>query len=305
MKAIEVTHLTCMYGRFTVVHDISFSVRKGSFFGFLGPNGAGKTTTIRSLTGVLTPSAGLIRIQGIDILSQPLQAKMKMGVIPESSTVYGDLTAEQNMHLAGKFYGLSSAVREQNTREILTRLGLYERRSDLVRHFSKGLRQRVSIACAIIHGPEVLIVDEPTSGLDVQSRRLVIDTLRQLNQEGTTIFLTTHNIEEANQLCDTVCIIQAGKIIATGSPTELKQMFETTRSVTVSFNKVVPKTALIWGNITRMEQTGEGWRLYTDEPDAVVKGISDFAKQENLTIHSITTTGPSLEEVFVRLTEDT
>lgn len=304
MNAIDVSHLTCTYGTFTAVDDISFSVQKGSFFGFLGPNGAGKTTTIRSLTGVMRPYTGTIQIGGTDILKDPLGAKMKIGVIPENSTVYGDLSAEQNMHLTGKFYGLPYEVREKNTTEILTKLGLLERRTELVRRFSKGLRQRVSIACAIIHKPEILIVDEPTSGLDVQSRRLVIETLRQMSREGTTIFVTTHNIEEANDLCDTVCIINKGRIIATGSPTELKQMFDTTRSVTVTFDQEVPSSFLRNEAVARALRTGEGWRLYTDNPDAVVKFLTTIAEEHDYRIQAIATSGPSLEEVFVRLTEE-
>jgi ABC-2 type transport system ATP-binding protein len=302
MNALQVEHLTLTYGSFTAVDNISFEVGDGEFFGFLGPNGAGKTTTIRSLTGVLTPHAGNVLIGGINIAKHPLRAKMMMGAIPENSTVYGDLSAQQNMLLTGKFYGLHRDVREQRTEEILTRLGLWDRRSEPVRTFSKGLRQRVSIACAIVHHPHILIVDEPTSGLDVASRRLVIETIRQLNEEGSTIFLTTHNIEEANTLCETVCIINKGKIVAKDSPEQLKKTFDTTRSVEVSFDRKVTKDLFVAEGITRAEQIGDKWRLFTDNPDHVVKYIATCAAREHLTITSMTTSGPSLEEAFVRLT---
>ncbi|MHB8053247.1 MAG: ABC transporter ATP-binding protein, partial [Methanoregula sp.] len=185
MNAIEAGHLVKRFGSVTAVNDVTITVREGEIFGFLGPNGAGKTTTMRLLTGVLTPDAGTARINGIDIHRHPLDAKMQMGVIPESSTVYGDMSAEQNLQLSGQMYGMPRALREERIDEILSRMGLSEKRRLPVRTFSKGMKQRVSIACAIIHRPKVLLLDEPTSGLDVQSRRLVIETIHQMNEQGS------------------------------------------------------------------------------------------------------------------------
>jgi ABC-2 type transport system ATP-binding protein len=242
------------------VNDVSLRVGEGGIFGFLGPNGAGKTTTIRLLTGVLAPDSGSVRIGGVDIHRDPFSAKLKMGVIPENSTVYGDLTAEQNILWTAKFYGLDRATRERRAQEILERLGLTGRKDTLVRTFSKGMKQRISIACAIVPSPEVLILDEPTVGLDVQSRRLVIETVRQMNEKGSTVFLTTHNIEEANALCTTVSIIKQGQIIATGSPEGLKKTFDTTRYVEISFGQPVEKELLEHGGSTgsNAEETSGG-----------------------------------------------
>jgi len=303
MNAIEAGHLFKRFGTVTAVNDVSLTVREGETFGFLGPNGAGKTTTIRLLTGVLTPDAGTVHITGIDIHRHPLDAKMQMGVIPESSTVYGDLSAEQNLHLSGKMYGMPRALRDERIDEILSRLGLSEKRRNQVRTFSKGMKQRVSIACAIIHRPRVLFLDEPTSGLDVQSRRLVIETIHQMNEQGSTIFLTTHNIEEANTLCRTVCIINKGKIVAQDSPERLKKMFDTTQSVEVSFDRNVTRDLFAADGILRAEPCGDKWRLYTDNPDRVLKYLVGRAERESLGITSLTTSGPSLEEAFVQLTE--
>jgi len=303
MNALQVEHLVKRFGSVTAVDDVSLTVREGETFGFLGPNGAGKTTTIRLLTGVLTPDAGTVRINGLDIHRHPLDAKMQMGVIPESSTVYGDLSAEQNLHLSGKRYGMSRALRDERIDEILSQMGLNEKRRNLVRTFSKGMKQRVSIACAIIHRPRVLVLDEPTSGLDVQSRRLVLDTIRQMNEQGSTIFLTTHNIEEANTLCQTVCIINKGKIVAQDSPERLKKMFATTQSVEVSFDRAVPRDLFVAEGIVRAEPCGDKWRLYTDNPDRVLKYLVLRAERESLGITSLTTSGPSLEEAFVQITE--
>jgi len=303
MNAIEARHLIKRFGTVTAVNDVSLTVREGETFGFLGPNGAGKTTTMRLLTSVLTPDAGTVLINGIDIHRHPLDAKMQMGVIPENSSVYADMSAEQNLHLSGQMYGMSRALREERIDEILSRMGLSEKRRLPVRTFSKGMKQRVSIACAIIHRPKVLFLDEPTSGLDVQSRRLVIETIRQMNEQGSTIFLTTHNIEEANTLCQTVCIINKGKIVAQDSPERLKKMFDTTQSVEVSFDRAVTRDLFAAEGILRAEQCGDKWRLYTDNPDMILKYLVGRAEHESIGITSLTTSGPSLEEAFVTLTE--
>lgn len=303
MDAIRAEHLKKTFGSVSAVDDVNLSVKEGEIFGFLGPNGAGKTTTIRLLTGVLTPDAGTVQINGIDIHRHPLDAKMQMGVIPENSTVYGDLSAEQNLQLSGKMYGMPRALREERIDEILLRLGLSDKRHYPVRSFSKGMKQRVSIACAIIHRPRVLFLDEPTSGLDVQSRRLVIETIHDMNEQGSTIFLTTHNIEEANTLCQMVCIINKGKIVAQDSPERLKKMFDTTQSVEVSFDRTVTRDLFAVEGIFRAEPCGDKWRLYTDNPDLVLKYLVGRAERESLGITSLSTSGPSLEEAFVQITE--
>jgi ABC-2 type transport system ATP-binding protein len=304
MEAIEANNLCKSFGSVTAVDDVSITIPEGGIFGFLGPNGAGKTTTIRMLTGVLIPDAGVVRIFGTDVHKHPLTAKMKMGVIPENGTVYSDLTAEQNILITAKFYGMNRMSREARAGEILDRLGLTERRDDIVRTFSKGMRQRISIACAIVHSPPVLILDEPTTGLDVYSRRLVIDTVRHMNREGSTILLTTHNIEEANSLCSMIGIINKGKIVATGSPEKLKKTFDTSRYVEVSFEQVVGEELFASSEITRAESWGDKWRLYSDDPDRAVKHLATVAERNHLTIVSIATSNPTLEEAFVKLTEE-
>ncbi|RPH72666.1 ATP-binding cassette domain-containing protein, partial [bacterium] len=194
-------------------------------------------------------------------------------------------------------------LRDGRVNEILSRMGLSEKRRLPVRSFSKGMKQRVSIACAIIHRPRVLFLDEPTSGLDVQSRRLVIETIHEMNEQGSTVFLTTHNIEEANTLCQTVCIINKGKIVAQDSPERLKKMFDTTQSVEISFDRPVTRDLFDGDGILRAEPCGDKWRLYTDNPDLVLKYIVGRAERDALGITSISTSGPSLEEAFVRITE--
>lgn len=302
MDAVRATGLTKKFGTFLAVDNVSITIPEGSIFGFLGPNGAGKTTTIRMLTGVLVPDAGSVRIFGIDVHDDPIAAKLKMGVIPENGTVYSDLTARQNILLTAKYFGLDRAVREERADAILEELGLAKRRDDLVRTFSKGMRQRVSIACAIVHAPPLLILDEPTTGLDVFSRRLVIDTVRRMNREGSTVLLTTHNIEEANALCSEISVINRGTIVATESPEKLKKTFDTSRYVEISFNREVDAALFSSSSISHAEPRGDKWRVYTDDPDRTIKSLSTLADREGLSIISIATSNPSLEEAFVTLT---
>ncbi len=304
MHSIDARGLSKRFGALQAVDEVTLEVETGEIFGFLGPNGAGKTTTIRMMTGVLTPDRGTVLINGIDLSRHPLQAKLEMGVIPENSTVYGDLTAEQNLNLTGKFYHVPQEERRKRADELLSFLGLDARRHDKVRTFSKGMRQRISIGCAIIHRPRVLFLDEPTEGLDVQSRRLVIETIRRMHDEGSTIFLTTHNIEEANTLCERVGIINHGKMVATGRPEELKKTFDPTQSVEVSFDRKIEATIFHSPAILKTETYGDKWRIYTGDPDAVLKYVTRLAADRGITITSLHTSGPSLEEAFVRLTRE-
>jgi len=302
MLAIKAENLKKKFGNVVAVDNVSFNVEKGEIFGLLGPNGAGKTTTIRLLTGILTPDAGNVTIEGINLRKNPIQSKMIMGVIPEVGNVYVDLTAKQNLYLAGKYYGLSKNILGKKSEDLLSTLGLHERRNDPVRKFSKGMKQRVSIACAIIHNPRILFLDELTEGLDVQSRRLVIDTINHMNEKGSTIFLTTHNIEEANKLCERICIINRGKIVAIDRPEKLKNTFDKTQSIEVSFNQKVKRDLLLSDFISKVDVYGDKWRLYTNNPDKTVKHVVALAEKKGLRIISITICGPSLEEAFVKLT---
>ncbi|HID19976.1 MAG TPA: ABC transporter ATP-binding protein [Methanophagales archaeon] len=303
-KVIEARELTKRFGDVTAVNQISFGVTKSEIFGFLGPNGAGKTTTIRMLTGLLTPDSGDILIEGIDIRKNPIEAKMKIGVIPEMGNIYVDLTAKQNIILSGRFYGIARGELENIADALLDKFELSERKNDPVRTFSKGMKQRVNIASAIVHSPELLFLDEPTAGLDVQSQHMIRTIIREMNQRGTTIFLTTHNIEEANVLCDRVGIINKGKIAAIDTPAGLKRIFEETQSVEISFDKPIDVSLLEESRLViSKEKLGDKWRLYTDNPDKLVKYLAQFAHDHNLIFTAMEIRGASLEDAFVKLTE--
>ena len=300
----SVEGLTKRFGAVTAVNNISFGVPRGELFGFLGPNGAGKTTTIRMLTGFLTPDAGTVSIEGIDVQRHPIAAKMHMGVIPEMSLVYTDLTAKQNIILAGRFYGMSRRALAERTEQLLELFGLSDRKDNRVEGFSKGMKQRVLIASALVSNPRVLFLDEPTSGLDVQSQRLIRGIIREMNDAGTTVLLTTHNIEEANALCDRVGIINNGELVAIDTPAHLKRAFQETQSVEVSFDRPVDISAIEQSDlVNRTEREGSGWRFYTDDPNALIKHLFGFAQARNLTFTAVSIVGASLEDVFVTLTE--
>ncbi len=303
MNAIEVTGLTKRYGNLVAVDNISFAVEEGEFFGLLGPNGAGKTTTVRMINGIMEPDAGSVLIKGVDMLKAPLEAKSKLGCIPEVGNVYQDLSARENLDLVGRFHRLSKGERQSRSEQLLSSVGLSNRADDLVRTYSKGMRQRISVACALIHRPSVLLLDEPTEGLDVQSRRVIVDLVKRTNSEGGTVVLTTHNIEEANRLCQRVCIINKGRIVAIEAPEKLRRAYESIQTVEVAFDRMVSATPFTTGHISKAEASGDKWRLSTDDPDEVIRHIVRFAEKEGLRIVSLSTLGPSLEDVFLKLTE--
>jgi ABC-2 type transport system ATP-binding protein len=307
--AIEVNSLTKVYGPpdsgVLAVDHINFEVRQGEVFGFLGPNGAGKTTTQRMLTTLLEPTEGRIVIYGHDLARDAYPVKRQMGLVPEESNVYTELTAWDNLMFTAQLYRVPRAERAERARQLLETFGLWEKRNVKAEDFSKGMRRRLSIAMAIIHRPTLLFLDEPTPGLDVQSARAIRDLIRQLNAEGTTIFLTTHQIEEANQLCDRVAIINHGRIAAIDTPERLKAAFRRVQSVEVALEPDgqthgEPLAALP-GVMTTVKM-GDKWRLYTEDPSALLPQVMDYARVNSLKVISLSTLGPSLEDVFLELT---
>jgi len=303
-SAISVSTLTKRFGDIHAVDSIGFEVRKGELFGFLGPNGAGKTTTQRMLTGVLKPDNGMIHIMGFDLLRNPFDAKMLAGVVPEMSNVYIDLSAWDNLMLMGELYGVPKRKRKQKAVELLELFGLLDRKDQKTKGFSKGMKQRLILAMALIHEPELLFLDEPTSGLDVQSSRMIKDFVRELNQNGVTVFLTTHNIEEANQMCDRVAIINLGKIAAIDRPENLRNTIQSSQSVEVAFDRPVSDLESLQAmeNVNEVRKEGDKLKLYSGEPGHVACQIPEYANTHGLRVLTLNTLGPSLEDVFVHLT---
>jgi len=219
---IRVSDLTKRYGEILAVDHISFEVNKGEVFGFLGPNGAGKTTTIRMLTGLSKPTNGKASILGFDINSEITQIKKRIGVVPEISNLYDELSAFDNLLFMAQLYGVLSRDRKKKAEELLKTFRLYERKDSLFRTFSRGMKRALTIAAALIHNPEILFLDEPTVGLDVVAARSLRNLISNLRQQGITIFLTTHYLEEADLLCDRAAILVKGRILVIDNPQVLK-----------------------------------------------------------------------------------
>jgi daunorubicin resistance ABC transporter ATP-binding subunit len=304
MKAIEVSHLIKEFGPLTALNDISFSVSEGETFGFLGPNGAGKTTTIRILTGVSRPTSGTATIFGHDIERDTIAARQSMGIVSENSNVYDDLTAWQNMIFSAELYQVGRKEREKKTNELLKKFELYERRNDKAHGFSKGMKRRLTLAMGLVNSPRLLFLDEPTSGLDVQSNLIIRDVVADLVKEHVTVFLTTHNIEEANIMCDRVAIINRGNIVAIDAPESLKKTIQSVQSIEISFDynsadqlEELSRLSMV----NEAQKAGDKFKLYTEEPSEVINAVMAYAHEHNLKVISITTLGPSLEDVFIKL----
>ncbi|MCJ7633892.1 ATP-binding cassette domain-containing protein [Candidatus Bathyarchaeota archaeon] len=303
--AIEVLDLTKKYEDLVAVDHVSFTVNQREIFGFLGPNGAGKTTTIRMLTGISIPTGGTAKIMGFNIQRQTIEAKEQMGIVPDISNVYNELSAWDNLIFTGKLYDMPRDFREKRAEELLKMFGLYERREEKVQGFSRGMKRRICIAMALMNKSNIIFLDEPTSGLDVQSVLIIRDLIRKLNQQGLTIFITTHNIEEASQMCDRVAIINHGKIAAIDTPEKLKRTVESLQSVEVAFETTPPdalKNLAGLPSVSEVVKEGDKFRLFTSDPSTVLVTMWNYAQSNNLKVITVNTIGPSLEDVFVKLT---
>ncbi|HPM61582.1 MAG TPA: ATP-binding cassette domain-containing protein, partial [Methanoregulaceae archaeon] len=261
--------------------------------------------TTRMLTGVIPPDSGSAMILSYDIQRKPVLAKQEFGVVPETSNAYTDLTAWQNLMLMRELYGISPVRATERSSYLLGTLGLLERKDQKVQTYSKGMKQRLILAMALLHEPRLLFLDEPTSGLDVQSTQMILSLLRDLNRAGTTIFLTTHNMEEANRLCNRVGIIRNGKIVALNAPEKLKAAIDRLHRIEVSFNREIPAEALArLPGVVSADQTGDKWQITTQNHDAVIRLLVQFSREQGAAIVTLNTLAPSLDDAFLRLTQE-
>ncbi|MFW5714541.1 MAG: ATP-binding cassette domain-containing protein [Brevefilum sp.] len=306
---IKAENLTKTYGGpddgTLAVDSINFEVDQGEIFGFLGPNGAGKTTTQRMLNTLLEPTAGEIWIDGRNLQKDSYPIKRIMGSVPEMSNVYPELSGWDNLMFTAKIYLVPKKEREARAYELLEMFDLWDKRDILAENYSKGMQRRLSIAMGIIHNPTLLFLDEATTGLDAKSARDIQDLIRQMNEDGTTIFMTTHLIEEANQLCDRVAIINHGKIATIDSPENLKKTVEQVQSVIIALE---PAGGAHGNALSEMPgvidsvKMGDKWRLYTEDPSALLPKLMAYAESKNLQIVSLNTLAPSLEDVYLQIT---
>ena len=303
--AIRVRDLVKKYGDITAVDRISFEVPSGEVFGFLGPNGAGKTTTINILTGLARAHGGEVRVGGIDCTTRMKAAQHLMGVVPDESNLYPELTGFQNLCFCGALYGMRRVAREARAEELLSAFGLGEAADRKFAAYSRGMKRRLTIAAGIMHDPPILFLDEPTTGIDVASARQVRQLIGEMNSAGTTVFLTTHYIEEAERLCDRVAFIVGGRVVREDAVSQLMQQVEGIHivelSVTGGSDEVV---GLVSGEFPdlRVEKISETQLRVTSARPIRAGAIVVFLESAGLEVVEARQVRPSLEDVFVNVT---
>jgi ABC-2 type transport system ATP-binding protein len=301
---VEARNLTKVYeGGVLAVDRISFEVEEGEVFGFLGPNGAGKTTTIKMLVTLLKPTEGEAKVCGYDVVRKAHEVRKSIGIVFQDPALDTELTGRENLDYHARLYGMSSDTRKRRIEEVLELVELTDRADDLVKKYSGGMRRRLEIARGLMHYPKVLFLDEPTLGLDAQTRRAIWRYIRRLNEEeGMTIFLTTHYIEEADELCDRVAIIDHGRIIALDRPSNLKDVVG--RDVIYVKSSDDPKLAeaLKSENWVNKVKVGEELAVYTSSSEKRIPLIFKVAQEVGVEIESINMKKPSLEDVYIYYT---
>lgn len=304
-QAISVQNLDKNFEDVHAVNDISFDIYKGEIFSLLGPNGAGKTTTIGMISGLLSPDAGEVWLMGYSVLKAPKKAKAELGVVPQEIALYDDISARANLNFWGKMYGLRGETLSKRVDEVLALIGLEERQNGKVGKFSGGMQRRLNVGVALLHEPRVIIMDEPTVGIDPQSRRKILDSVKQLRDQGITILYTTHYMEEAQELSNRIAIMDHGKIIALGTHQELIEIVGELDRITVTINDTSEKVIPAWEKITGIEKiTPEDGRinLFVKDSNQVLPHVFEAAARENVRITGVDIQEPNLEAVFLHLT---
>jgi len=305
MKAvIEAKGLTRKFGDLVAVDHVAFKVYQGEIFGFLGPNGTGKTTTVRMLTGVIDPTEGTAEIQGHDICKESLLSRTHIAIVPEEANVYLDLSVWQNLMIMAELHCIARHRRINEAERLLGLFGLTEKKKHKARTLSKGLRQRLMLCAALVTGPKILFLDEPTSGLDVQSARLIRKTVIDLNRKGLTVFLTTHNMSEAGEMCSRVAIINKGRIVAIDSPEKLRSTISSRQYVEVGFGGIAPEYNELESlpGVSQVGVDNHTFRLYTELPGQVATEVVRLVDKKGLEITNLSNCKPSLEDVFLHFT---
>ena len=297
---IRARELTKRFGDFTAVDGISFDLSRGEVFGFLGPNGAGKSSTMRMIGCVSPPSGGELTILGLDPVKDGPAIRSKLGVVPQEDTLDLELTVQENLLIYGRYFGLRRDVIADRTAKLLDFVQLTERARDQVEPLSGGMKRRLTIARSLISEPEILLLDEPTTGLDPQARHVVWDRLYRLKQQGVTLVLTTHYMDEAEQLCDRLVVMDKGRFAAEGTPRELIEKYSTKEVVELRFapgqhEEVAPSLTEL---AERQEVLPDRILLYTDDGDAALAEVARMGHVARATLVRRST----LEDVFLRLT---
>jgi len=306
MNDVDVDHLSKYFGDFCAVNGLSFSVEHGEVFGLLGPNGAGKSTLIRMLTTLVPPSGGTARINGFDIVEQANDVRACIGVIPQAMTSDLDLSAEENMSIFAKLYGIPRERRQRTIRDLLDAVDLGQWADKPVKNFSGGMRRRLEIARGLVHEPKIFFLDEPTTGLDPVSRVAVWEMLSRLKHErDLTILVTTHYMDEADKLCDRIAIVDHGKLVALDSPLKLKASIPGKNILEVSFAEVPPgwaETLERLPDVADVHADDHVFRISSNNGPRTTVELMEAARQSGVAIVSLSVQSTTLDDVFVHYT---
>jgi lipooligosaccharide transport system ATP-binding protein len=305
LPLVHARGLVKQFGELVAVDGVDFDVQRGEAFGFLGPNGAGKTSTMRMIGCVSPPSGGTLRILGLDPIAEGPDIRARLGVVPQQDTLDMELTVRENIIIYGRYFGLPRSDLGRRADELIDFVQLNERANDRVEPLSGGMKRRLTIARSLVNDPEVMLLDEPTTGLDPQARHTVWDRLFRLKQRGVTLILTTHYMDEAEQLCDRLVVMDKGKIAAEGSPLELIRRYSTREVVELRFlgenrpaEVASELAARLDGFVGRLEALPDRLLLYTDDGDAAASHVHELGLEPD----SVLVRRSTLEDVFLHLT---
>lgn len=302
---IEIKNLVKRYKDFLAVDNVNLAIKEGEIFGLLGPNGAGKTTTINTIVGLTKIDSGEIKIFEKNLKQHELEIKKNMGVVPQDLAIFGELTAYENVTFFGKLYGLKGEDLKDKVEQALNFTGLWERRKDFPKNYSGGMKRRLNIACAIVHQPKIIIMDEPTVGIDPQSRNHILQSVKELNRLGSTIIYTSHYMEEVEELCTNISIMDHGKVIAGGSKEELKALISSQDKISI---EVASVNYTLMDNIKKLpgvrdcSNEGNTVKVISDKNSKNLSNIIDIINSNDSEILSINIEKPTLEGVFLILT---
>lgn len=305
--AIELNQLVKKFGEFAAVNGLSLKIQKGELFGFLGPNGAGKTTTIRMMTTLTRPTSGTAKAAGFDVEKDGDKVRARIGVVPQSFALFEELTPVENLKFIGELYGMDDREIKEKTEELLKTVDLWTKKDLICEGFSGGMKQRLSVATSLLHTPEILFMDEPTTGLDPQSRIALRDLTKRLNESGITIVYTTHDMEEADKLCDRIAIMDKGKVIAEGTSEQLKDKHGNGHVIRIELESDAAK--LVTGlqkiaPLAEVSSEGNAVILRTKSVGGgLIHKVSEFLSKKGAIVDELKVTEPSLEEVFINLTK--
>ena len=304
MSIVSVTNLKKVYGDLNAVNNISFDIEQGEIFGFLGPNGAGKTSTINMLIGLSRPTSGSISIDGIDGVTDIKKAQSIMGIVSDESNLYDEMDGFENLSFCASLYGIRKEQREKRAKDLLEQFGLKSAGKRKFGAYSKGMRRKLTIAAGIIHNPKILFLDEPTTGIDVESARQIRSLILDMKQQGTTVFITTHYIEEAQRICDRIAFIVNGKIVKTGTVKELMENAGNEQIIRLTLNNDVNGIEIeLKGAFPGLRIEAQGNACLIASPDRIaLSPILQFLDQRGISVYEAKEMRPSLEDVFVNVT---